>query len=102
MLSLRISSTEISRPFGNHRIDDADIGAAGRAPLHVLPGLLRQKGQRGGIVVVEILDIGVAEQKLGKGPGRLARLHAACCIADQGCPGLVVTPRHNVLHVPAD
>ena len=79
-------------PVRHHRIDDADVGAARRAPLHMLPGLLRQEGERGGIVVGEVLDIGVAEQKLGKGPGGLARLHASCCLADQGGPGLVVTP----------
>jgi hypothetical protein len=49
------------------------------------------------IVVDEVLDIGVVEQKLGKGPGRLARLHASRCLADQGCPSFVVTPGHNVL-----
>src|SRR6516162_7139185 len=66
----------------------------------MLPGLLRQDSKRGGIVIGEVLDIGVAEQKLGKGPGSLAELHAARCIADQGCPGFIVTPRHNVLHLP--
>ena len=66
----------------------------------MFPGLFRQKGQRSGIVVGDVLDVGVVEQKLGKGPGRLARLHASCCLADQGCSGLVVTPRHNVLRLP--
>ena len=84
----------------HHWIDDADIGAARRAPLHMLPGLFRQEGQRRGIVIGEVLEIGVAEQKLGKGPGSLARLHAPRGIVDQGCPGLVVAPRHNVLHFP--
>ena len=86
-------------PVRHHRIDDADIGTARRASLHMLPGLFRQEGQGGGIVVGEVLDIGVAEQKFGKGPGRLARLHASRRFADQGCPGFVVTPRHNVLHL---
>src|SRR5262249_23722263 len=40
------------------------------------------------------------EQRLGEGPGALARPHVARCIADQSSPGLVVTPRHNVLHLP--
>ena len=84
-------------PIRHHRIDDSDIGTAGRASLHMFPSLFCQEGQGSGIVVGEVLDIGVVEQKLGKGPGRLARLHASRCLADQGCPGLVVTPRHNVL-----
>ena len=65
----------------------------------MFPGLLRQEGKRGGIVIGEVLDIGVAEQWLGKGPRALARLHVARCIPDQGCPGFVVTC-HNVLHLP--
>ncbi len=86
-------------PVRHHRIHHADIGTARRASLHMLPGLFRQQGQGRGIVVGEILDIGVAEQKFGKSPGDLARLDASRCIADQGCTGLVVTPRrHNVLH----
>ncbi|MET4744656.1 hypothetical protein ABIF73_008795 [Bradyrhizobium japonicum] len=87
-------------PVRQRRIDHADIGTARRAPLHMLPGVLRQEGEGGGIVIVEILDIAVAEQGLGKGPRALARRHAARCIADQGCPGLVVAPRHHVLHLP--
>ena len=86
-------------PVRQHRVGDADIGAACRAPLHVFPGLLRQEGKRGGIVIGEVLNIGVAEQRLGKGPGALARLHVARCIPDQSCPGFVIT-RHNVLHLP--
>ena len=86
-------------PVRHYRIDNADIGTARRASLHMFPGLFCQEGQGSGIVVGEVLDIGVVEQKLGKGPGRLARLHASCCLADQGCPGLVVTPRHNVLRL---
>ena len=77
----------------HHRIDDADIGTARRALLHMLPGLLCQEGQGQGIVVSEVLDVGMAEQKFGKGPRSFARLHASRRIADQGCPGLVVTPR---------
>ncbi len=88
-------------PVRHHRIDNADIGTARRASLHMFPGLFCQEGQGSGIVVDEVLDIGVVEQKLGKGPGRLARLHASRCLADQGCPGLVVTPRHNVLRFAA-
>jgi hypothetical protein len=65
-----------------------------------LPGLFCQEGQGSGIVADEVLAIGVVEQKLGKGPGRLARLHASRCLADQGCPSLVLTPRHNVLRLP--
>ena len=86
-------------PVRHHRIDNADIGTARRALLHMFPGLFCQEGQGSGIVVDEILDIGVVEQKLGKGPGRLARLHASRCLADQGCPGPGVTPRHNVLRL---
>ena len=72
-----------------------------RALLHVLPGLFRQEGEGRGIVAGKILAIGVAEQKLGKSPGGLAGLDASRCIADQGCPGLVVTPRrHNLPHFP--
>ena len=86
-------------PVRHHWIDHADIGTARGASLHMFPGLFCQEGQARGIVVGEILDIGVAEQKLGKSPGDLARLDASRCIADQGCTGLVVTPRrHNVLH----
>ena len=58
-------------PVRHRRIDDADIGIARRALLHMLPGLLREEGKRGGIVVGEVLEIGVAEQKLGEGPGLL-------------------------------
>src|SRR5260370_18254082 len=47
--------------------------------------------------VGEVLEVGVVEQELGKSAGRFARLHASRCLADQGCPSLVVTPRHNVL-----
>ena len=88
-------------PVRHHRIDHADIGTARRALLHVFPGLFRQEGQGRGIVAGEVLEVGVAEQKFGKGAGSLARLHASRCLADQGCPGLVVTPRHNVLHFSA-
>jgi hypothetical protein len=87
-------------PVRHRRIDHADIGTTGRASLHMFPGLFRKKGKRDGIVVGEVLDIGVVEQKLGKGPGSLARLQASGCLADQGCSRLVVTPRHNVLHFP--
>src|SRR5215211_3526830 len=86
-------------PIWHHRIDHADIGTARRAPLHVFPGLFRQEGQGSGIVVGKVLDIAVVEQKLGKGPGRLARLHASRCLADQGRPSFVVTPGHNVLRL---
>ena len=65
----------------------------------MFPGLFCQEGQGSGIVVDEVLDIGVVEQKLGKSPGRLARLYASHCLADQGCPSFVVTPRHNVLRL---
>jgi len=65
----------------------------------MFPGLFCQEGQGGGIVAREVLDVGVVEQKLGKGPRRLARLHASRCLADQGCPSLVVPPRHNVLRL---
>jgi hypothetical protein len=65
----------------------------------MFPGLFCQEGQGSGIVVDEVLDIGVVEQKLGKGPGRLARLHVCRCLADQGCPSFVVSPRHNVLRL---
>jgi hypothetical protein len=86
-------------PVRHHRIDDADIGTARRALLHMFPCLFCQEGQGGGIVAREVLNVGVVEQELGKGPGRLARLHASHCLADQGCSGLVVTPRHNGLRL---
>ena len=100
MLSLRISSTEISRPFGNVGLTTRISAPPAVRRCTLFPGLLRQEGKRGSVVVGEILDICVAEQGLGKGSGALARRHAARCIADQGCPGLVVTPRHSVLHSP--
>ena len=87
-------------PVRHDRIDHADIGTARRTLLHVFPGLFRQEGQGRDIAAGKILEVGVAEQKFGKGAGGLARLHASRCLADQGCPGLVVTPRHNVLHFP--
>jgi len=37
----------------------------------MFPGLFCQEGQGSGIVVGEVLDIGVVEQKLGKGRGAL-------------------------------
>ncbi len=86
-------------PVRHHRIDHADICTACGASLHMFPGLFCQEGQGGGIVVGEVLDIGVVEQKLDKGPGRLARPHVSRCLADQGCPSLVVAPRHNVLRL---
>src|SRR5712672_1595116 len=65
----------------------------------MFPVLFRQEGQGSGIVVGKVLDIAVVEQKLGKGPRRLARLHASRCLADQGRASFVVTPRHNVLRL---
>ena len=76
----------------HHRIDHPDICNARSALLHMLPSLFCQEGQGRGIIASEILDVGMAEQKFGKGPRSLARLHTSRCIADQGCPGLVVTP----------
>ena len=87
-------------PVRHDRIDHADIGTASRPLLHMFPGLFSQEGQGRGIVAGEILEVRVAEQKLGKSPGGLARLHASRCLSDQRCPGPVVTPRHNVLHFP--
>ena len=79
----------------HHRIDDADIGTARGALLHMLPSLFCQEGQGQGIVASQVLGVGMAEQKLGKGPRGLARLHTSRRIADQGRPGVVVTPRHH-------
>jgi hypothetical protein len=58
-------------------------GTASCAALHMLPSLLRQRGKRRGIVVGEVFDIGVAEQKFGKGPGGLAWPHDSRGITNQ-------------------
>ena len=71
----------------------APVGIIGLATrISALPAVRRctcsqacsaRRAKRGGIVIGEVLNIGVAEQRLGKGPGALARLHVARCIPDR-------------------
>src|SRR5258706_14529438 len=85
ILSLRTSRTEISRPSGIIGLITR-ISALPSVRCCMFPGLFCQEGQGSGIVVDEILAIGVVEQKLGKGPGRLDRLHTSRRLAVQGDP----------------